>query len=170
MSVPAVQTPLSAGVTMEFLRRQAPELAKDIVAQIAGAKELATKHYALSEAQWDVLRVSPHFQQLVQRAMEELAGPLGMSEKIRRMARYGLAEGAMLDLFGIIANEKHGAQHRIKGIELAAEIAGVNAKTMGTGGAVVSHGPLVQIQFSGGREVTVGVNQPIDGEAKRIEE
>lgn len=170
MSVPAVQSPLSAGVTMEFLRRKAPELAKDIVAQIDGARSLATTHYGLSDEQWEALRNSRHFQDLVRQAHEELAGPLGLNERIRRMARYGLAEQGMADLFGMIGDPKHGMMHRVRGLELAAEIAGVNAKSMGSGSAAVSHGPLVHIQFSGGREVTVGVNPPIEGESKKIEE
>lgn len=161
-------SPLSAGISLEFLRRKAPELAKDIVTQIAGARDLATGFYGLTDAQWDVLRHWDGFRDLLRQASEELSGPLGIAERIRRQARYGLAEGGIADLFGIIGDTKVAAQHRIKGVEVASEIGGITGRVSGPvgGSGVGGGGPLVTIIMPDGRSLGIGVSQPaIEGSA-----
>lgn len=168
MTALTAQSPLSVGISLEFMRRKAPELAKDIVTRIAGARDLATGFYGLSDDQWDVLRQWDGFKELMRQAGEELAGPLGITERIRRQARYGLAEGGIADLFGIISDPKAAAQHRIKGVEVASEIGGVTGRTMGPvgGGSAGGGGPLVTIIMPDGRSLGIGVSQPaIEGSA-----
>lgn len=169
MTLPAAITPLSVGVSKDFMLKVAPELARDIVLQIGGARELAVNYYSLSEQQWDVLRQFAPFKALIAQASEELAGPMGMTERIRRQARYALAMGGIADLVRVTSSEKTAGQHVIRGTEVLAEIAGVNTKSTTVAGAIASSGPLVSITFAGGREVVVGVNAPIEGESKRIE-
>lgn len=170
MSVPVPQTPLGVGIPHDFMRKKAPELAKDIVCQIGGAKELATGYYGLTEAQWEVLRTYPSFRELVQQAGEELAGPLGMAERIRRQARYGLALGGMTDLFAVIADPKQSGTTRVRGIEVAAEIGGVTGKNFSAavGGGGGGGGPLVIINMPNGNTVGIG-HAPIDGSSHRLE-
>lgn len=168
MTALAAITPLSVGISQEFMRRAAPELAKDIVLQIGTARELAIGHYNLTDAQWDVLRQWAPFRALIAQAAEELAGPMGMNERIRRQARYALAMGGIADVVRVTSSEKTAAQHVLKGAEVLAEIAGVNTKSTSIGGQIASSGPLVSIVFSGGREVTVGVNPVIEGESSRV--
>lgn len=167
MTALTAQSPLSVGVSLDFMRRKAPELAKDIVTRIAGARELATGYYGLSDAQWDTLRQWDGFKELMRQAGEELSGPLGIAERIRRQARYGLSEGGIADLFGIISDPKAAAQHRIKGIEVASEIGGITGRTMGpVGGGVGGGGPLVTIIMPDGRSLGIGSSQPaIEGSA-----
>lgn len=168
--VHAPQTPLEAEISHEFMRKQAPELAKDIVLGIGAAKELAVGFYGLTEPQWDVLRQWPAFRALIAQANEELAGAVGMTERIRRQARYALATGGIADMAARMSNPSTAAQHVVRAGEALAEIGGVTSKTVSAGGGVSSSGPLVHITFADGRSVEVGVNKPaIEGEAKRVE-
>jgi hypothetical protein len=86
----AAQLPTSpvAGVSLDFFRGKAAELARDIVMQIDGARALAHA-YGLSDDQWDALRNSPAFKQLVLDTQVSLQGADGTMERIRRKA--GLA-------------------------------------------------------------------------------
>lgn len=169
MTLPATVTPLSMGISQEFMRKAAPELAKDIVLQIGSARELAVGHYNLTEEQWLVLKGWGPFRALIAQANEELAGQMGMTERIRRQSRYALAMGGIADLAGVSSNAKTAPQHVIRAVEALAEIGGVTGKTMTSTGGVISSGPLVHIQFAGGRELVVGVNAPIEGQATREE-
>lgn len=171
MSVPAtLPTPIEAGISRDFMLNTAPELAKDIVLQIGSARELAVGHYNLSDAQWEVLKGWPAFRELIARANEELAGAVGMSERIRRQARYALATGGIAQMAGVMHSPKATPQNIIKAGEVLSEIGGVNTKSSTPAGAVInSGGSLISISFSGGRPVQVGVNAPIEGEATRVE-
>lgn len=157
MTLPAVVTPMSTGITQEFLHKVAPELARDIVLKIGGAKELATQFYSLTEEQWNALKAWPQFQKLVETAQEEFAGPLGMAEQIRRQARYALAMGGITDVVRVTSNPKSLPQHVLKGVEVLAEIGGINVKSAAQAGAVMSSGPLVQIIMPNGNELSVGL-------------
>lgn len=170
MNLPVASTPLSVGIPHDFLRKKAPELAKDIVCQIGGARELATSFYGLTAEQWDVLRQWPAFKELVRVAGEELSGPLGMAERIRRQCRYGLAEGGIMDLFAVIADPKQSGSVRVKGVEVAAEIGGVGGgkQTVVGGGTVGGGGPLVVINMGNGEKLSIG-SAPIEGSATRVD-
>lgn len=166
MDLPVPQTPLAAGVDPEFLRRKAPELAKDIVLKIGGARELATQAYNLSDAQWDALRVSPGFLELMRMTAEELSGPVGIAEKARRQARIAVAEYVIADMAAMSGDPKIGAQHRIKAGEVLIEVAGISGKSAVQQAAAGFGGPLVQIIMPDGRTLGIGIpNQPvIEGE------
>lgn len=165
MTLPVPQTPASVGIDVKFLQRQAPELARDIVMRLDGARALA-HHYGLSDAQWDVLRQWPAFVELIQRATEELTGPLGEVERARRKARLAVAEFGITDMATLMGDPKVSPQHRVAAFSELKEIAGLSGKTNAAGAVAAGMGgPLIQINFPDGRQFGIAVNNAaIEGE------
>lgn len=165
----AVNTPLSAGISHDFLRRNAAELAKDIVLRIDGARNLAVLQYGLTDAQWQVLKAWPGFIEMVRAASEELAGPVGVAERARRQARLAIAEFGITDMATIMGDPNIGAQHRVKAFDSLAEIGGISGKAAVAQQAAGFGGPLIQINFPDGRSMSVGIaEQPaIEGEVSK---
>lgn len=165
MTLPAPPpSPLEAGIEASFLRRTAPELARDIVLQIDSASNLAAS-YGLTPVQWASLRASPAFRQMISAAMEELAGPVGVSERVRRQARLVLAECGVLDMAALMGDPKVSAGHRVQAFSELKEVAGLSAKTASSvGGGGGFGGPLIQINFPDGRQFGITVDQPASGE------
>lgn len=172
-------TPTSVGISMDFMRRSAPELARDIVCQLDTAANLA-KAYGLTDAQWQVLRAWPAFRQLVKDTNEELGGSAGTLERARRKAALSVAEFVVQDMATISGDPKVNARDRIAAGQLLVDIGGVSAKTqqaLATAGAPAGYGgALIQIFLPDGNQLHVGAAPPeesqlpvIEGEAKRIE-
>lgn len=168
-------TPTSVGITMSFMRRQAPELARDIVCQLDCAANLAAS-YGLEPTQWEVLKVWPAFRQMVQEANEELGGSAGTLERARRKAALAVAEMVVQDMATISGDPKVSPRDRINAAQLLTDIGAVTAKQQiaaASGGAGFG-GALIQIVMPNGAQLQIGEaapeeKLPIEGEATRIE-
>lgn len=171
-------SPSDVGISVDFIRRKAPELARDIVCGLDGAAKLAAT-YGLSADQWEVLRHWPAFRQMVRDANEELGGPAGTAERARRRAMLAVAECVVHDMAVISGSERVAAKDRIAAAELLVEISGAAAKQQAaaafTGIPVGGGGPLIQIVMPNGAQLNVGEAAPvptvpvIEGEARRLE-
>jgi hypothetical protein len=115
--------PAVAGVPLSFYHGKAAELARDIVMQIDGARALAHA-YGLTDDQWDILRNSPAFKQLVADTQTSLQGAEGTMERIRRKAGLAL-EHAIPEIFGLITNEKSSPAARVAAFDSLKDAAGV---------------------------------------------
>lgn len=173
-------TPLDVGIPTDFLRRRAPELARDIVSGLDGAAKLAAT-YGLTPPQWEVLKTWPAFRQLVAEIREELGGSAGTLERAQRRARLAVAEFVVHDMAVISGNDKVAAKDRIAAAEVLVDIAGASAKIQQTAAATglpvggFGGGPLIQIVMPDGARLNVGEAAPvpslpvIEGAAVRIE-
>lgn len=152
-------SPTSVGISMEFMRRKAPELAADIVCQLDGAANLAAT-YGLTEVQWSVLKIWPSFQQLVKDANEELGGSAGTHERARRKAALAVAEMGVQDMATIMGDPKATPRDRIAAFSELKEVGmmGAKAQSAAAAGAVVGGfgGPLIQIIMPNGAKLNVG--------------
>lgn len=170
-------TPTVVGISMEFMRRKAPELARDIVCQLDGAANLA-KSYGLNDVQWEVLRGWPAFRQMIQEASEELGGSAGTVERARRKAALAVSEVGITDMATLMGDPKVSARDRIAAFDQLKDIGGLGSKQqaaaasvglpMGFGGA------LIQIVMPNGAQLQVGApDDPalpaIEGESTRVE-
>lgn len=174
-------TPASVGIPIEFMRRRAPELARDIVCQLDAASKVALT-YGLTEAQWDVLKVWPAFRQMVQEANEELGGSAGTTERARRKAALAISEVGVQDMAALMGDPKVPARDRINAFSELKDIACMGTKQQvaaaAAGGvaAVGWGGPLIQIVMPDGASLQIGeadVDQSrlpaaIEGEATRV--
>lgn len=164
-------SPTSVGITVDFMRRKAPELAADIVCQLDGAANLAAS-YGLTEAQWQVLKIWPSFVQLVKDANEELGGSAGTGERARRKAALAIAEVGVQDMATIMGDPKATPRDRIAAFSELKEVGMMGAKAqqaVAAGAAVGSFGgPLIQIIMPNGAQINVG-QVGIDEERAQIE-
>lgn len=154
MSVPAIISPLEAGIPADFLRRSAPELARDIVAQLDGAAKLA-ESYGLTAAQWEALRHTAAFRKLVAEAHTELSGPAGIAERARRKAALAVERFGIADMAGILADTKAGASARIAAFGELKAVAGLD-KQQSAMTAPGTSGPLIVISIGGAQPVEIG--------------
>lgn len=143
-----VASPLSAGLTREFMTQRAPELARDIAAKLDSASALA-KAAGLTDPQWEALKRSNYFRDMVVHAQSELSGSLGVAELIRRQAGMALSQGGILEVASMASNVNVPPAVRLDSYEFLADLAKVSGKTQqgpsgGNGG-----GPLIQINFPG---------------------
>ena len=162
MTVPLVPTPLSVGITAEFMRRQAPELARDIVCQLDGAANLASS-YGLAPEQWAVLRTWPAFKEMVRTAQEELGGPSGAAERARRKAALAVDAFGITDMATIMGNPKAADKDRIAAFKELREVGAIDGKNALAAAQAGLAGPLVVINLGDGKQLSVGV-EPIEGE------
>lgn len=165
MTTPVVFTPAAAGITAEFMRRKAPELARDIVCQLDGAGNLAAS-YGLSEAQWSVLRSWPAFKELVRVAQEELGGGSGAAERARRKAALAVDQFGITDMAAIMGNEKAAHKDRIAAFKELREVGAIDGKNALAAAQAGLAGPLVVIQM-GNQQLSIGV-EPIEGTATEV--
>lgn len=170
-------TPSDVGIDPAFLRRRAPELARDIVCGLDAASKLAAT-YGLTPEQWAVLKTWPAFRQMVAEANEELSGSAGTLERARRKAALAIAEVGVHDMAVIMGDAKVSARDRINAFAELREIAGIGGKpnpATGTMGGMGGYGPLIQIVMPNGTQLSVGEApvepslRTIEGEATRIE-
>ena len=152
-------SPLVAGLPADWLIRKGPELARRIVAKIAGARELALD-YGLTEAQWDAVKASPYFRRLVADAQEESMSAAGIADRLRLKAMLILDQGGLLDMAGLLADAKVSPNVRANVFGELAAVAGLNkGKDSGGGGASqVGSGPLVVIQMAN-QQINVGAGE-----------
>lgn len=158
-------SPLKAGITLDFMAKTAPSLARDIVLQLDSAHALAAA-YGLSPEQWDVLRVAPAFRKMVEAAMSDLSGSKGLDEKIKLQSQMALANGGVLDLAVMASNPAVPFSVRKGCHELLGEFAGVGAKAKQSSMGAGYSGPLIRIFLPGSAgTISVGNSQPvIEGE------
>lgn len=147
---PVPLDPLSCGIPREFMRRQAPELARDIVAQLAPASKLA-EMYGLTTDQWEALKNWPSFRELVATTQMELGGSLGVYERIKRKAALALDTVGVLDVVALAGDAKVTPKDRLAAIDTLKELAGAGKASVSAAGAVVGGGPLIQIVMPGGQ-------------------
>jgi hypothetical protein len=174
-------TPSSVGISPDFMRRTAPELARDIVCQLDNASNLATA-YALTPTQWLVLKSWPAFVQMVKEANEELGGSAGTTERARRKASLAIAEIGVHDMAMIMGDPKANNRDRIAAFDQLKDIAVMGSKQQLAaaaavgGSAIVGGGPLINIILPTGTQLQIGeasTAQPlvpvIEGESTRLE-
>jgi hypothetical protein len=165
-------TPIDVGLSPDFMRRTAPELARDIVLKLDTAAKLAAER-GLSPFQWDTLRQWPAFVQMVKNAHEDLGGIAGTVERARRSAQLAVAEYAVTDMVGIMGNPKAREADRIAATEVLMEIGGMTTQAQR---AAASAAPGAAVNYGGGslinfvspgqsREIT---EAPIDAAAAAV--
>lgn len=173
----AVQlSPGDVGVERTFWKRQALELAKDIVCGLDSPINLA-KAAGLNDMQWIVLQQWPAWKRLMSEVSEELAGTAGTLERARRRAALAVAEFVVTDMAAISGDPKVSPQHRIAAANVLVEVGHAGAKQQqGAGaavGAVGAYGALIQIIFPDGAQLNVastpvvpklGIEDAIDAE------
>ncbi len=180
MNTVVQMTPSAVGISADFMRRRAPELARDIVCQLDTATNLAAA-YALSPVQWAILREWPAFKQMVAEANEELGGSAGTPERARRKAALAIAEVGVQDMAAIMGDPKVQPKDRIAAFSELKDVAILGAKQQiaaastapGAGGF---GGPLIQIVMPNGGQLNIGEVEPapslppaIEGEATLVE-
>lgn len=155
----AVQlSPGDVGVTPAFWKRQALELARDIVCGLDNPNNLA-KNYGLSDMQWLVLQLWPAWIRVMNEVNEELSGTAGTLERARRRSALAVAEFVVQDMTEICGDPKVSPQHRIAAANVLVEVGHAGAKQQasaaGSTGVVGSYGALIQIVMPNGTEINV---------------
>lgn len=157
---PAPVSPSSVNIDPEFMRKAAPELARDIVARIDTASALAA-NAGLSPEQWEVLRHWPGFTELVKQAMTEMAGSLGVHERIKRKAAMVLDQVGILDAATLAGDPKVTPAVRVNALEFLKDVAEVGSKhKAGFAGGGGGGGPLIVINLPGQQPVAIDVAKP----------
>jgi hypothetical protein len=180
MNTVVQMSPAAVGIAPEFMRRIAPELARDIVCQLDTASNLAAMR-GLTPTQWAVLKEWPAFKQMVKEANEELGGSAGTAERARRKAALAISEVGVQDMAAIMGDPKVNPRDRIAAFSELKDVAVLGAKqqiaaaTAVGGGSTGFGGPLIQIVMPSGGQLNIGEIEPepqlpaIEGEAERIE-
>jgi len=151
-------SPSAVGIDPGFMRRTAPELARDIVCQLDTAANLAAGR-GLTPNQWLVLKVWPAFVQMVKDANEELGGSAGTGERARRKAALAISEVGVQDMAGIMGDLRASPRDRIAAFDQLKDVAGLNGKQVAAGAGAQgapAAGPLINIVLPGGVQVSVG--------------
>lgn len=136
-------SPLAVGITDRFLRQDAPELARRIVAELDQPIQLATA-MGLTAVQWNVLEHHPHFQSLMAEARSEASSATGLADRVRLKALMALDQGGVLDMVSVMANSDTSDINRIKAFDALSDVAGLT-KTKDAQAQQVGSGPLVTI-------------------------
>jgi len=157
-------TPVTVGISPDWLRRKGPELARDIVCKLDTASNLAIAA-GLNDQQWSVLKNWPAFQQMVAEANEELSGSAGTPERARRKAALAIAEIGVVDMATIMGDGKANHRDRIAAFEQLKDIAMLGSKQQAavaaTGAPVGYGGPLIQIVVPNGATLNIGEAEPV---------
>lgn len=175
--------PSSVGISADWMRRRAPELARDICCQLDTASNLAAS-YNLTPVQWLALKVWPAFVQMVKDANEELGGTAGVAERARRRAALAVAEVGVQDMATLMGDTKVSPRDRIAAFDQLKDIAVLGAKqqiaaaaAVGGGGTGGFGGALIQIIMPNGAQLNVGEVEAagnglpaIEGESVRVED
>lgn len=161
---PETPSPLAVGVTSKFLQRDAPELARRIVAQLDTPVQLAAD-MGLSEDQWLILQRHPHFQRLLDDAKAEANSAAGLADRVRLKALMVLDQGGILDMAGVVSSPQAAIGARVDAFKALADVSGIT-KQKDQQASQVGAGPLVQIIMAHApdKPVTIG-GRVIEGEA-----
>ena len=176
-----VIAPSVVGVDPQWLRRRAPELARDIACQLDNPDALA-KAAGLTEQQWLVVQQWAAFQQMLREAREELSGSAGTVERARRKAALAIAEVGVQDMATIMGDPRTAPGDRIKAFDQLKDVAVMGSRSQMAAAAVggasgpVFGGALIQIIMPGGAQLDVGgieeadpaPKPAIEGESERI--
>ncbi len=125
VSLPGTDIPLS----LASLRSK---IAMELAAGLLDAKGVR-EQYGISQMQWDVLRKTPVFREMVKDAMERLSGSLNAGNRIKLKSDVML-EDSLPVLYEIAHDKDAQSMARIKAIEVAAELAGRKQKETQAGG------------------------------------
>lgn len=163
MTAPTIPqlSPISVGVDLQFMQRQAAELARDIVLGLDSPAKLA-ENYGLTPTQWMVLSLWPAFTRMLTQAREELSGPAGVVERAKRKAQLAVAEFVVMDMATISGDRKATNRDRIAAAQTLVDIGGmgsraqVAAAAVTPGAAASFGGPLIQIILPDGATLGVG--------------
>lgn len=151
-------SPLVAGIDQGFLRVKAPELARDIVMQIDTASNLAVM-YGLSPEQWDVLRATPFFREMVSRAQMDLSGSVGTAERARRKAALAIEQTGVLSMAQILTDDRATYGQKTDAYKVLAGTAGLDKAAATPTNPQGQGGPLINIIVQG-KELAVGALIP----------
>lgn len=169
-----VLAPSAVGIPLDFMRRSAAELARDIVCAIDSADNLA-RSYGLSAIQWKTLQEWPGWVQLLSEIREELGGTAGTAERARRRASIAMSEFIIQDMATIAGNPGASNRDRIAAAEIVKDVSGLSAKVQQAAAAAIgapagfSGGPLIQIIVDGKATLTVNEAPPLPPPAPVIE-
>lgn len=177
----AAISPNLVGVDALWLRRKAPELARDIAIGLDTEEALAAQH-GLTDQQWLVVKAWPAFQQTLREAREEMSGSAGTVERARRRAALAIAEVGVHDMAVIMGDPRSPTGDRIKAFEQLKDVAVMGSRAqvaaVAAGGSAgpVFGGSLIQIIMPGGAQLDVGgieeaeqAPRPvIEGESERV--
>ena len=176
-----VISPNLVGVDAQWLRRKAPELARDIAIGLDTEEALAAQH-GLTDQQWLVVKQWPAFVQSLREAREEMAGSAGTVERARRRAALAIAEVGVQDMAVIMGDPRASTGDRIKAFEQLKDVAVMGSRAQvaaasAGGGGPVFGGSLIQIVMPGGAQLNVGeideasidpMSNIIDVESERV--
>jgi hypothetical protein len=140
-------SPLRLGISQDFMKRRAPELAMDVAAELDTPEALA-RSYGLSPEQWGVLRDAPVFKALVSDAHAQLSGPAGVAERVRRKAAMMIDRVGLLDMGTIMGDPKASASTKIDAFNSIKDLAGLSKQQPATSAPGTS-GPMIIINVPG---------------------
>lgn len=114
----------------------------------AGLSDAATirERYGISQAQWDTLRKTPAFRNMLAEALQKLQGDLNAGKRITIKSEIAL-EDSIPVLYEIAHDKDAQSSARVDAVKTMAALAGRNAKE-GQGGAS-GPGFSININFSG---------------------
>lgn len=158
-----VITPATVGISPDWMRRRAPELARDLVCKLDSPSALATA-YGLDSTQWAMLKDWPAFRQMVREANEELGGSAGTAERARRKAALVIAEVGVVDMATIMGDPKASPRDRIAAFDQMKDVAMLGSKVQAAAAAgavpIGYGGPLIQIIAPNGATLNIGEAEP----------
>lgn len=102
------------------------KIATELAAGLLDA-EGVRKTYGISTAQWEVMRQTPMFREMVKDALDRLSGSMNAGGRIKMKSDI-LLEDSLPVLYEIAHDQGAQSMARIKAIEVAAELAGRKQK------------------------------------------
>lgn len=152
-----VQLP-GAEVSLDLSNLSA-HIAAELAAGLSDAAAVRER-YGISQAQWDILKKSPVFRNMLSDAMKSLSGDLNAGNRIQKKADIVL-EDAIPAYDSMIHDAAIPAQARIDAGKLLAQLAGRTAKT-GEGGAPAGSGFTLNINLGDKEKLVIdGKNIPV---------
>lgn len=140
---PQYASPIAVGIPLEFMAREALDLARYVVAELDEPIQLA-RAMGLDDAQWLVLNQSTQWKQLLLKAQAEANGPQGLADRLRLKAMMAIDNGGVIDMASIMANPGAPVNARIAAFNALNDLSGL-AKQKDQQAAQTGSGPLVNI-------------------------
>jgi hypothetical protein len=141
------------------------QVAAEIAAELSTPDEIRAR-YKITDEQWDVMRKSPIFRDMVATAIKEFRGDLNAKKRIQLKAAIA-AEDSLPQLYSMVYDKTIPAQSRIDAYKQLADLAEVGARSSkGTEGRDPGEGFTLIINFpTGPRTVEV---EPLEGESSQL--